>query len=101
MAKEFSVPDPGSHGRSASRVAGRLLGPAADAMLGGVWQYRHRVLDSVQDTTNQAGQDMPRRNLNIQPTLTARPGLPVSIIVNRDIVLPPCQPGFLNRGTSP
>lgn len=57
--------------------------------------------DSAQDTANQVGQEFTRRNLNIQPTLTERPGLPVSIIVNRDIVLRPYQPLFFNRGVSP
>ncbi len=56
--------------------------------------------DSAQDTANQVGQEFTRRNLNIQPTLTERPGLPVSIIVNRDLVLRPYQPLFFNRGTS-
>lgn len=41
---------------------------------------------------------MTRRNLNIQPTLTERPGLPVRIIVNRDLVFRPYQPLFFNRG---
>ena len=41
---------------------------------------------------NQVGQEMTRRNINIQPTLTERPGLPVRIIVNRDLVLRPYQP---------
>ena len=45
--------------------------------------------DSLQDSVNQVGQEMTRRNLNIQPTLTERPGLPVRIIVNRDLVLRP------------
>jgi type IV secretory pathway VirD2 relaxase len=45
-------------------------------------------------------QEMTRRNLNIQPTLTERPGLPVRIIVNRDLVLRPYQPLFFNRGAS-
>ena len=40
---------------------------------------------------------MTRRNLNIQPTLTSRPGLPVRIIVNRDLVLRPYQPLFQQR----
>ncbi|MBU9610649.1 TrbI/VirB10 family protein [Burkholderia multivorans] len=57
--------------------------------------------DSAQDTANQVGQEFTRRNLNIQPTLTERPGLPISIIVNRDIVLRPYQPLFFNRGISP
>ena len=56
--------------------------------------------DSAQDSINQVGQEMTRRNMNIQPTLTERPGLPVRIIVNRDLVLRPYQPLFFNKGTS-
>ncbi|MGV7215174.1 TrbI/VirB10 family protein [Bradyrhizobium sp. UFLA05-112] len=41
------------------------------------------------DSVNQAGQQLVRRNLNIQPTLTIRPGFPVRVIVNRDLVLEP------------
>ncbi len=36
--------------------------------------------------------------MNIRPTLTERPGLPVRIIVNRDLILRPYQPLFFNRG---
>lgn len=56
--------------------------------------------DSLKDSVNQAGQEMTRRNMNIQPTLTERPGLPVRVIVNRDLVLRPYQPLFFNRGKS-
>lgn len=56
--------------------------------------------DSVQDSVNQIGQEMTRRNMNIQPTLTERPGLPVRVIVNRDLVLRPYQPLFFQRGAS-
>jgi type IV secretion system protein VirB10 len=45
--------------------------------------------DSAQDTINQIGQQLTRRNLNQQPTLTIRPGYPVRVIVNRDLVLRP------------
>ncbi len=41
------------------------------------------------DSANQVGQQLVRRNLNIQPTLTIRPGFPVRVIVNRDLVLEP------------
>lgn len=41
------------------------------------------------DTANQAGQQIVRRNLNVQPTLTIRPGFPVRVLVNRDLVLEP------------
>ncbi|MDR7945183.1 TrbI/VirB10 family protein [Achromobacter aegrifaciens] len=56
--------------------------------------------DSAQDSINQVGQEMTRRNMNIQPTLTERPGLPVRVIANRDLVLRPYQPLFFNKGTS-
>lgn len=42
-----------------------------------------------QDSLNQTGQQVVRRNLNIQPTLTIRPGFPVRVLVNRDLVLAP------------
>lgn len=38
---------------------------------------------------NQTGQQIVGRMLNIQPTLTIRPGFPVRVIVNRDLVLEP------------
>ena len=67
-------------------------------------QREHRIViagrDGLQDSVNHVGQEMTRRNMNIQPTLTERPGLPVRIIVNRDLVLRPYQPLFFNRGAS-
>ena len=39
------------------------------------------------DSLNQTGQQVVRRSLNIPPTLTIRPGFPVRVIVNRDLVL--------------
>jgi type IV secretion system protein VirB10 len=41
------------------------------------------------NSLNQTGQQVVRRNLNIQPTLTIRPGFPLNVIVNRDLVLEP------------
>lgn len=41
------------------------------------------------DSLNQTGQQVVRRSLNIQPTLTIRPAFPVRVIVNRDLVLEP------------
>lgn len=54
--------------------------------------------DSMQDSVNEVGQEMTRRNLSIQPTLTERPGLPVRVIVNRALILRPYQPLFFDRG---
>ena len=42
-----------------------------------------------QDTINDAGQEIIRRQLNVAPTLTIRPGFPVRVIVTRDLVLEP------------
>jgi type IV secretion system protein VirB10 len=41
------------------------------------------------DSLNQTGQQFVRRSLNMQPTLTIRPGFPVRVIVNRDLILEP------------
>ena len=57
--------------------------------------------DSAQDTANQVGQDITRRNLSIQPTLTVRPGFPVDVMVNKDLVLRPYQPLFFQQGPMP
>ncbi len=47
------------------------------------------IRDGAQDTINDAGQQIVRRQLNVQPTLTIRPGFPVRVIVTRDLVLEP------------
>jgi len=44
---------------------------------------------STQSTTNRAGQRLVERNLNVQPTITVRPGWPLRIIVHKDLVLRP------------
>jgi type IV secretion system protein TrbI len=47
------------------------------------------IRNGGQDTINDAGQQIIRRQLNVAPTLTIRPGSPVRVIVTRDIVLEP------------
>jgi type IV secretion system protein TrbI len=47
------------------------------------------IRESTQDSVNQAGQRITERNLNIQPTITVRPGWPVRVIVHKDLVLRP------------
>ena len=47
------------------------------------------IRQSTQNSVNQAGQRITERNLNIQPTITVRPGWPLRIIVNKDMVLRP------------
>lgn len=47
------------------------------------------IRQSGQDTASDVGRQLIRRQLNIQPTLTIRPGFPVRVIVNRDLILQP------------
>lgn len=47
------------------------------------------IRDGGQDTINDAGQQIVRRQLNVQPTLTIRPSFPVRVVVTRDLVLEP------------
>jgi type IV secretion system protein VirB10 len=46
---------------------------------------------SVQQSTNQAGQRLVERELDVQPTITVRPGWPLRVIVSKDLVLNPYQ----------
>lgn len=47
--------------------------------------------ESAQDSANQAGQQITQRNLNIQPTITVRPGWPLRVILSKDLMLQPYQ----------
>lgn len=47
------------------------------------------IRDGGQTTINDAGQQIVRRQLNISPTLTVRPGFRVRVIVTRDLILEP------------
>ncbi|MFY7905991.1 MAG: TrbI/VirB10 family protein, partial [Burkholderiaceae bacterium] len=47
------------------------------------------VRESVQQNADRAGQQLVERNLDIQPTLTVRPGWPLRVIVRRDLILSP------------
>ncbi|MND74971.1 Type IV secretion system protein virB10 [compost metagenome] len=45
------------------------------------------IRESAQDTASDVGQQIVRRQLSIQPTLTIRPGFPVRVIVQRDLLM--------------
>lgn len=55
---------------------------------------------SAQESVNQVGQEITKRNVSIQPTLTIRPGFPMRVMVNKDLILRPYQPLFFQRGSS-
>ncbi|MCQ8279809.1 conjugal transfer protein TraI, partial [Acetobacteraceae bacterium KSS8] len=51
------------------------------------------IRSGVSNSISQTGSQIVQRQLNIQPTLTIRPGFPVRVIVTRDLVLAPYGEG--------
>ncbi|MGE3871369.1 MAG: TrbI/VirB10 family protein [Parvibaculaceae bacterium] len=47
------------------------------------------IRESAQQNTSRSGDTLVQKTLDIQPTITVRPGWPVRIIVSKDIVLEP------------
>jgi type IV secretion system protein VirB10 len=45
--------------------------------------------DGAADSVNRAGQRIVERQLAVQPTLTIRAGMPVRVILSRDLILEP------------
>ena len=78
-------------------VGAELAAPNNSGSTGGVTVA---VRQSAQDTVNQVGQEITKRNASIQPTLTIRPGFPMRVMVNKDLILRPYQPLFFQRGSS-
>ena len=78
-------------------VGAELAAPNNSGSSGGITVA---VRQSGQDTVNQVGQEITKRNVSIQPTLTIRPGFPMRVMVNKDLILRPYQPLFFQRGSS-
>jgi type IV secretory pathway VirB10-like protein len=47
--------------------------------------------ESAQDSANQVGQQITEKNINVQPTIRIRPGWPLRIVVQKDILLRPYE----------
>lgn len=52
------------------------------------------VRRSAQTGANQAGQEIVRRHLDVQPTIMIRPGWRFGVLVNKDIILKPYEGGI-------
>ena len=69
-----------------------LLGVGGQATFGTAQSNLVQAIrEGLQESTNRAGQRIVEKNLNIQPTITVRPGWPVRVIVHKDLVLRPYQ----------
>lgn len=67
-----------------------LLGVGTELSLGGGESDLVRaVRESTQQNAARAGDQLVSRNLDVQPTLTVRPGWPVRAIVHKDLILKP------------
>lgn len=66
-----------------------LLSVGAELAIDDQDRLLRAIRNGGQDTINDAGQQIIRRQLNVPPTLTIRPGFPVRVIVTRDLVLEP------------
>jgi type IV secretory pathway VirB10-like protein len=66
-----------------------LLGVGTELSIGGEGDLVRAVRESTQQSASRAGDQIVTRNLNIQPTITVRPGWPLRVIVNKDLVLEP------------
>src|SRR3546814_9291455 len=66
-----------------------LLGVGPELALNGDGDLVAAIRRATQDNVARAGDRITTRNLAVQPTITVRPGTPVRLIVNKDLVLAP------------
>jgi len=75
-------------------VLATLLGVGTELTLGESESELVRALrESLQGTVSRTGSRLTERFLDVQPTLTIRPGFPLRVIVHRDLVLRPYRGG--------
>lgn len=72
---------------------GSLLAATAQVSQGNVTGYNPTLpqlwASGAAGSLNQAGQQLTQKNLQIQPTITVRPGFSVNVLVSKDVILPP------------
>ena len=67
-----------------------LLGVGSQATFGSAQNNLVQAIrESTAESTDQAGERIVEKNLNVQPTITVRPGWPLRVIVHKDLVLQP------------
>jgi type IV secretory pathway VirB10-like protein len=66
-----------------------MVGVGSELSISGESDLVRAMRESAQSSTTRAGDQITQRNLDIQPTITIRPGAPVRVLVTRDIILAP------------
>lgn len=69
--------------RMDAQIAGDAVGDEQQCPLVQALRY------GKQDTLNQVGKQIITLELGVAPTLTIRPGYPVTVIITRDLVIEP------------
>jgi type IV secretion system protein TrbI len=73
-------------------VLGSLLGASAQIAVGANSQnpsFSQLAIQGAGQNINEAGQQITRKNLNIQPTIEVPPGGRLNIFATKDLILPP------------
>lgn len=70
-----------------------LLGVGTELSIGGESDLVRAIREAAQQNAARAGEQVVQRNLDVQPTITIRPGAPVRLLVHRDLVLAPWHGG--------
>jgi len=66
-----------------------VLGVGSELTVTGESDLVQAIRESTQQNVSRAGDQLTSRNLNIQPTITIRPGALVRLVVHRDLILSP------------
>lgn len=66
-----------------------LLGVSTQLSIGGGGELVRALRESTEQNAAHAGDQITSRNLDVHPTIRVRPGWPVRVLVDRDLVLQP------------
>ncbi len=66
-----------------------LLGVGSELTITGESDLVQAMREATQQNVSRAGDQLTSRNLNIQPTITIRPGASVRLVVHKDLILGP------------
>lgn len=72
-----------------SVVLSTLLGVGSELQFSGESDLVQAVRQSTQQNVSRPGDQLTSRNLQVQPTITIRPGARVRLLVHQDLVLRP------------
>ena len=66
-----------------------MLGVSTELTISGESDLVQAIRESRQQNVARAGDRITQRNLDIQPTIKIRPGTPVRLVVQKDLILAP------------